>query len=299
MTTVAVIVCVLLAVALCSACVLAALYVVVSYGVWLIERRKAGGTTERAWPAELNTAAVGELLSTVYLLLSHPFSPPESPPPQIQAAEGNRPVILLYGFCGVRTNLALLSLRLRFMGRGPIYELDLYDWRRGVVEHAQAVSRFIDQVISSSGAAEVDVVAHSFAGVVARVAEARHGKRRVRRLVTLGAPHRGTELARLLSGEGAHDLRPGALLLSSLPSPPLGMVVSISSRSDGAVVPPENARIGEGGRDVVLDGVGHLAMLMDASVAEEVAKALGEDIRKGAKVLAPLPEDARALTVRL
>ena len=40
-------------------------------------------------------------------------------------------------------------------------------------------------------------------------------------------------------------------------------------------------------------------MLMHPLVAEEVAKALGEDIRNGAKLLAPLPDEAPALTVRL
>ena len=236
-TYVLVVISVLALIALSSAALLALLYVVVSYGVWLIERRRAGGSHERTWPSALNTAAIGELLSGVYMLLSHPFSPPLPEAPRATSLEGRRPVILIFGFSQVRTSLSLLGLRLRVMGRGPIYELDLFDWRRGVVEHAQLVSNFIDQVMAATGAREVDVVAHSMAGVVARVAEARHRGRRVRRLVTLGAPHRGTELARLLSGGSAEDLRPGSLLLSSLPDPPLGMLVSISSRSDNAIVP--------------------------------------------------------------
>jgi hypothetical protein len=85
------------------------------------------------------------------------------------------------------------------------------------------------------------------------------------------------------------DLRVRSALIEALPPPPPGVVVAISSAHDNVVVPPENAQIGELGRDVVVEGVGHLAMLLDAKVAAEVAKALGEDVRTAEKLLAPLP----------
>lgn len=63
-----------------------------------------------------------------------------------------------------------------------------YDWRRDLAEAAAALAR----AIGECRAREISIVGHSMGGLVGRAVLASDAGRRVRRLVTLGTPHRGS-----------------------------------------------------------------------------------------------------------
>jgi triacylglycerol lipase len=68
-------------------------------------------------------------------------------------------------------------------------------------------ARALVDAIDALGHDRVDVIAHSLGGLDARYALSRLGlARRVRSLVTVGTPHRGTPLADLASGRGLGPL---------------------------------------------------------------------------------------------
>ena len=73
-----------------------------------------------------------------------------------------------------------------------------YDWRKKNEDAAEELAKAIEKL---PGDAEVSIVAHSMGGLIARYYlesgkfNARGGFDRVRRLVTLGTPHRGAPLA--------------------------------------------------------------------------------------------------------
>jgi pimeloyl-ACP methyl ester carboxylesterase len=274
------------------ALVAALVYTAVTYGVWVVDRREAGALSPKPAAAELARFVrvfLDELFASTCLFFVHPIGSIDPPPPRKIEPDGRRPILLVPGYTQMQSNLWLLSARLWAAGLGPTYTINLKPWDASVVEHAKALSAYVDELLLATGAEQIDVVAHSMGGIVARLAEAGRITPRIRRLVTIGTPHRGTRVAELATGQGGIDLRVRSAVLASLPPPAPGMIVAISSEHDNVIVPPENARIGERGRDVIVEGVGHLAMLLDANVATEVAKALGEDVRTAEKVLAPLP----------
>jgi triacylglycerol lipase len=276
------------------AALIALVYTAVTYGIWVIDRREAGEIAAHLSVADLARFAsvfFDELFAAASLFFLHPLGAIDPGPPRKREPDGRRPILMVPGYTQMQSNFWLLAARLWAHGLGPLYPINLKPWDASIFDLAAKLSAQIDELMAATGAEQIDVVAHSMGGLVVRVAEAGRHRHRVRRLVTIGSPHHGTRVAALATGRGGMEMRLRSELLGALPAPPPGMIVAISSTHDNVVVPPENARIREGGRDVVIEGVGHLAMLVDANVAQEVAKALGEDVRTAEKVLVPLPRE--------
>ena len=77
-----------------------------------------------------------------------------------------------------------------------------YDWRKDNAISAQTLAKHIDEAVDlHGGATEISIIGHSMGGLVARYyLESGHfnnrsGFKHVRRLITLGTPHRGAALA--------------------------------------------------------------------------------------------------------
>ncbi len=280
---------------------LALTYTILTYSHWLKDRRSRGYIPEPAPSDDLlqiQWAGINEWISSTALFALHPLGAVEPRNPLPQPVERRRPILLIHGFAQARSNFWFLRPRLAAVGLGPFYSLNLRTKEGDLVHHSRVLSEFIDRVREATGAEQVDVVAHSMGGLVARLAESMGSQRRIRRLVTLGTPHRGTQMAYLAPGESAWDMRLDSQLLQSLPKPPRDLIVAISSSHDNVVVPPENARIGPLGRDLEVEGVGHLSLLTDAKVAMQVARALGEDIRRAADVMEKLSADDGRIAVQ-
>lgn len=282
--------------------VAALVYVTVTYSAWLVERKEAAVVPRRLGAAEivrLNATAISEFWCAFVLFLLHPLGWVDPPPIKTREIQrGKRPILLVHGYLQTRSNFVLLGPRLLAAGLGPVYTINLRPWNAGLVPQARIVSDYIDEILRATRCRDIDVVAHSMGGLIARIADPpRPGvarRRRIRRLVTLGTPHGGTKLAHVTPGDAARDMLDGSPVLRALPTPAPGMIVAISSEHDAVILPPEHARIGPCGRDVIVSHVGHFSLLLDANVADEVLKALAEDIQTTADLLAPMLEEARA-----
>lgn len=161
------------------------------------------------------------------------------------------PVLLVPGYGGSATSLQGLADRLRAAGR-DVTVVALPDRGQGdLTDQAVAVGAAADAVQGRTGARSVDVVGYSAGGVVARlwVAEG-DGSGRVRRLVMLGSPLHGTDVARLgtlVSGTcptACQQLAPDSPVLArldqdGLPNGVLG--VSLWSTADEVVQPPTSS----------------------------------------------------------
>lgn len=113
---------------------------------------------------------------------------------------------------------------------------------------------------------EVILIGHSMGGVLARVYQNRHPDR-VRAAISLGAPHAGTDLARLVSTIEAGPARPDTRWLLEFNAaraaehdPHLRPALNIWSHSDNIVYPQGNAAL-SAGVDRQLNGVGHLSLV--------------------------------------
>lgn len=69
-----------------------------------------------------------------------------------------------------------------------------YDWRRTALENAGSLALFIQTNVPNTEE-KIDIIAHSFGGLVSRAYIEQFGSNRIDHLLTAGTPHRGTALA--------------------------------------------------------------------------------------------------------
>ena len=196
----------------------------------------------------------------------------------IEAGEpdGYSPLIFVHGLGSHGGEFLLLSRYLRMMGRKRSYAIR-FDDDQSVVEKAAALARFIRDVKKATGEAQVEVVAHSLGGVVARLAIANHRLgTSVQTLITLGSPHNGTYPARFGATSDLLDLRPDSELmekLNSRPWPKNVRGVTFWSRNDLLILPAESAAM-EGAEQVDTTPFTHYSYLLDPRSWVAVARAL-------------------------
>lgn len=176
-------------------------------------------------------------------------------PPAVAAVPPERPgpVLLVPGFGGATGPLQSLAAALRADGRQAVVVPLPGDGTGDLSVSAQALNTAATAALAASGAPSVDVVGYSAGGVVARLWVAAHPGR-ARRVVTLGSPHQGTQVAVLGADLGSavcptacRQLVPGSQLLAGLPpvDTRLGGTawLSVWTRQDDLVVPPDAARL--------------------------------------------------------
>jgi triacylglycerol esterase/lipase EstA (alpha/beta hydrolase family) len=190
------------------------------------------------------------------------------PPP----APAALPVLLVHGvicnagiWYGFRSRLSALRV-------GPIYAMTYGPPLASIERFAEQLAAKIDAVLAATGARDIVIVAHSMGGLVSRAYLRRFGGARVRRLITIGAPHRGSMHARFFPGQSLAEMRPDNAWLDELNvERTQGVpVVSLWSWHDSMVTPQTSSHL-EGAENVVLTGIGHNALLDDAEVAARVA----------------------------
>jgi triacylglycerol lipase len=217
------------------------------------------------------------------------------------------PVFLVPGYGGGTAGLEQLAARLRDAGRDATV-LHLPGDATGDLDAQAAVLDTAVRVALAGGAPSVDVVGFSAGGVVVRLwAAGRGGAAKARRIVTLGAPHHGTDLAAVagLLAPGScpvacRQLAPGSALITGLnrgdETPDGPDWVSIWTTDDQVVVPPDSARL-DGARNVVVQricpgrAVAHGQLPADTVVGGLVLRALA-----AGPFAAPKPADCTALS---
>jgi triacylglycerol esterase/lipase EstA (alpha/beta hydrolase family) len=172
--------------------------------------------------------------------------------PVAQTARG--PVLLVPGYGGSTASLQPLAAALRADGRVVDVVALPGDALGDLDGQAVALGRAATVAARQAGASSVDVVGYSAGGVVARLWVRDHGGASLaRRVITLGSPHHGTELAALgavVPGAcpvACQELAPDSALLATLnrgnEAPKGPEWVSIWTTDDNVVVPADSARL--------------------------------------------------------
>ncbi len=247
------------------------LYVLGSYAsAFLLRRPAPSARLLRAAFVELGTAVVFVPFWPLWWLIGAVYRASEEGEGK---ARGRRnPVVMLHGFGMNRTQWLWLGWRLRARGHGPIYGVNYFSLQ-GVPRSAARLLAFVDRVLEREQATEVDIVAHSLGGIVARYyIERLSGARKVGRLITIGTPHAGTRLGRWAPLiPSARDLLGDSVLLLDLGLvQPGAAYTSIWSRADAIIQPPESSSIAPAGVDEVFDDLGHLSLIISPRVADVV-----------------------------
>jgi triacylglycerol lipase len=135
--------------------------------------------------------------------------------------------------------------------------------------YADAVHAAVDSLLSAGASTCAILVCHSMGGLAARSYLRRHGDARIRRVITIGSPHRGTMLGRLGVGVNARQMAYGSEFLKRLAAdetPALrAKFVCIGSRDDNLVI-PRSSMLLDGAASRHVDGIGHIHTIESAPV---------------------------------
>lgn len=176
------------------------------------------------------------------------------------------PILLVPGYGGSTSSLQVLQAALQKSGRDATVVELAGDGTGDLREQARVLDTAAHAALGRSGATSVDIVGYSAGGVVARLwVRDFGGGDLARRVVTLGSPHHGTDLAGL-AGDLTPDTCPVACrqlvrdsdLLRALNAgdeTPVGPLwVSIWTTDDQTVVPADSASI-EGALDFSVQSI--------------------------------------------
>jgi triacylglycerol esterase/lipase EstA (alpha/beta hydrolase family) len=236
-------------------------------------------------PARVLAAAASfarECAATAVVTLSAPVALGRRRVRRIDPGAPCRPVVLLHGYAQHTANFLWLVRRLRRDGWLHLYGVGHTPLWGDIERSAARLGAVIDRIRAESGATEVDVVAHSMGGLVARAYIRTRGARcGIGRLITLGTPHRGTEAFSWLRLDPMlAQMRRGSALLSRLgaddPVPALTDCTAISSRDDALV--SEECGYYPGAFNIRVRGVGHLSLLFSKRVYELVRENLAPPV---------------------
>ncbi len=192
----------------------------------------------------LAAAAVAALAGGVVLLRT--TGEAVEPVPQDQPG----PVLLVSGYGGSTAALEPLRRVLEDQGRVVVVVRPLGEGTGDLGEQAAALADVAQRTLDDLDAPSVDVVGYSAGGVVARLWVRDHGGASLaRRVLTVGSPHHGTDVAALAVNAGCpaacEQLVPDSRLLRRLnagdETPPGPVFASIWTTADRTVTPPSSA----------------------------------------------------------
>ena len=191
------------------------------------------------------------------------------------------PILLVHGYVCNRGLWLALRRRLAAAALGPVYTVTLAPLFGGIDVLVPKLDAKIEAICAETGAPSVMIVAHSMGGLVVRaylVQRQAQANSRVAKLVTLGSPHHGTQLAHLGIGINASQMRDQSEWLETLEdmeaagdTPPA--TLSIYTLNDDLVYPPESSVL-DWAVNVPVSAVGHMGLLFSEPVAKRVIQYL-------------------------
>jgi triacylglycerol lipase len=220
--------------------------------------------------------------------------------PTSAVAAPNDPVVVVAGLFGPAFFYEPLANRLRADGT-EAFVFQLTNIGTGdIAETAEDLAGFVAGVRDRTGAAKVDLVAHSEGGLVSRqYVKYEGGSATVDSLVTLGTPNYGTAVANIIDFIGAgnclgivacQQMAIGSNFLAELNAgdDTIGSVryTNLYTALDELVRPVENAAMRDGATNVLTQSqcpfrlIEHLNLALDGAVYDGVRDALlGQPVR--------------------
>lgn len=163
------------------------------------------------------------------------------------SSPNKRPILLIHGIWHNSSAFFILKRHLRKMGWNYIFYIDLQTSRFSIPELSNQLRDYVESILKETGKKRIDLIAHSLGGIISRYyIQFLGGGHRVKNLITLGTPHRGTTLSFLGLHESMRSLRPTGHFMNKLNNEKLPTGVnytSIWSPFDFMILPPENAKL--------------------------------------------------------
>jgi hypothetical protein len=261
----------------------------------------SGGLTELAWMGA--HAVMYPLGAWTEHLSPDPVVRPDGLSPAARALFADDPlaarvpVLLVHGMVDNRSVFTLMRRSLRRRGFSQVCSWNYSPLLTDVARGAARLGEQIERICHQTGHEQLHVVGHSLGGLIARYHVQRQGgDRHVASLLTLGTPHEGSIWAHAVPTPLVRQLRRGSPLMRELAQPAPGCrtrFTAIYSNLDEMVVPTSSGRCEHPdlqARNVLVRGVGHMALPIHRGVLGEVAATLA-----GRRVPQPAPGSTTAV----
>jgi len=191
--------------------------------------------------------------------------------------ENHPPVLLLHGYLGTRGSMYILERRLNDDGI-CVFSFNLGSLNvRDIRTSAFLIHRKVESILAQTPVKKIDIIGHSMGGLIGLYyVKKLGGADRVRKLVMMGTPYRGTWAALLgvatmgLVSTSAWQLLPNSRFLRELdagPLPPSVQFYTISAERDW-VCPPRSTPV-EGAESFTVP-LGHSSLVMSEEVYRHV-----------------------------
>ena len=186
------------------------------------------------------------------------------------------PVVLVHGIHATAGDMTRLARALRAEGREVFTPtLNPHDGSVSIDFLAKQLDEYIEANVKRR---PFDLAGYSMGGVVTRCYLQRHsGLEKVRRYVTLSAPHHGTVMAAFNSGHGGKDMRRGSEFLTKLNAEADVLkdlpFTSFWTPTDLIIVPASSSKMPQA-KNVRMWGLGHFTFIIERRGIRKVVEAL-------------------------
>ena len=190
------------------------------------------------------------------------------------------PVLLVHGYLCNHRVWDAMAHQLHNAGH-PVMQIDLEPVFAPIDSYAPQVEQAVSELCRQTGAAKVALIGHSMGGVVIRAWMRAFGTARVDRVITLGTPHAGTQIARRTrTPNGQQMVWRNAWLqeLEKSESPQTRALMRIALTPQDHIVYPQREQVLPGVPVTVFDGLGHLELCRNRAVIAWVLQQLDDPV---------------------
>lgn len=209
-----------------------------------------------------------------------PFEQQFTPPaPKGELPHKGLPIVLVPGFACNRGYFYFMRKWLAKAGYGKVYAVTLEPVFGSIEANAQNLADQVESICAHSGSDQVILVGHSMAGLTMRVyLHQLDGEKRIAKIISLGAPHDGTSIAKGLQkvGRNLEQMQPSGewsqqFNADTTQAPCPVPFINVITPHDNIVAPQHSCRLPEiYGKQVVLTGIGHLEMVASKPVLNAI-----------------------------
>lgn len=189
------------------------------------------------------------------------------------------PILLIHGYMMRGWTLLYLKKRLEKDGWNQVYTWSYTPPFKKISYYAGLLESKVNDILKETSQTKIILIAHSMGGLLARYYIGPLKKKSsVEKLVTIGTPHKGTQLWSFTYSPCGIEMRPKSNFLKKLGLIPATIeTLSIFSSFDEIILPYQSSRLkGKNVLNKEFTNLGHMSLVFSAQVYEEVRSFLSK-----------------------
>lgn len=186
------------------------------------------------------------------------------------------PVLLVHGYICNERVWDKMARALHEAGH-PVLAITLEPLFGSIDDYAPQIQQAVQQLQQASGAARVALVGHSMGGLAIRAWMRSHGSADVAKVITLGTPHQGTQMASWSPTTNAAQMvwrSPWLQALQANETAATRQLMHIALTRHDNIVFPQREQVLPDAYVTEFEGMGHLELCLDARVIGYVLQKL-------------------------